>query len=152
MVAWNTHQFQLQLAHVVISLVILEPHLSLITARPDEHTHYVQQDDNPRGYSSSLSLFFPLKVSRINRYCSIESIFERGGTWRPFPGALWRANCQLFSRYDERRRALHRGRSDERVHCSARRSASVSKTKINIRREMNEEEESERGEMKEGEC
>lgn len=59
MVAWNTHQFQLQLAHVVISLVILEPHLSLITVRPDEHTHYVQQDDNPRGHSSSLSLFFP---------------------------------------------------------------------------------------------
>lgn len=38
----------------------------------------VQQDDNPRGFPSSLFIFVSpsLKVLRINRYYSIESIFE----------------------------------------------------------------------------
>lgn len=91
---------------------------------------------------------------RINPYYSIESISPNAaGTWASVPRRSMESKLVTsvpFARCDARR-ALHRGRFDERVHCSARTAIRVriedeDKYMERTAREMNEEKESERGE------
>lgn len=84
-VAGNTHQLQLQLAHVVISLVILEPHLSRRSlARPDERTHRALRSTRPTALGAALSRGKPLSPSSVSELLSREHPRTRWGT-RPVP-------------------------------------------------------------------
>jgi len=89
-VAQNTHQLQLQLAHVVISLVILEPHLSHRSlACLDGYTHRALRSTRSTtleiAFSRQVSLFL-LSESLLSR----EHPQTRWGTWLVHTTMLYR--------------------------------------------------------------